>query len=198
VVDTEGDRGAGAVVAGLRAAAAVGLLVASMLALGCRGEDDETRTQTRPAGAKERTTPARTGPAPTRPRFTREANAACADAKRRAAPIAGAVAAKVREEDAAGVAEEVRKTLPIAEELLEKLGALTPPAGDEAVIGEYLDLVARQKERIRPLAEAVEAEDISTIEVLLAEVRAGNRRARRVARDYGLTQCEPPGLPTTG
>lgn len=181
-----------------RTGAAVALLVASMVAVGCRDGEDGGATRTRAEGAPERRTPLGGGPRLTRSEFVREANALCAEAKRRGGPISHALAAKVAVEDAAGVAVELRKALPVAEDLLERLGALRPPVGDEAVVGRYLDLIAQQKRRIRPLAAALEAEDISTVEVLVAELREGNRRARRVARDYGLEECEPPGLPTTG
>ncbi len=99
-------------------------------------------------------------------------------------------------EDAAGVAGELRKALPIANQLLGRLRALTLPKGDEAIVARYLDIIAEQKERIRPLAEALEAEDISTIEVLVAELRQGSRRAQRLAHGYGFAKCTPEGLPT--
>lgn len=166
-----------------------------VVALGCQGEDDEAPTRADPGGAAERRTPARARPALTRSRFVRRANALCTDAKRRAAPISDAVAARIAAEDAAGVARELRKALPIAKELLERLRALAPPIADEALVRRYLDLMAEQKEQLRPLTEALEAEDISTVEVLVAELREGNRAARRVGRRYGLTQCDPGGLP---
>jgi hypothetical protein len=61
------------------------------------------------------------------------------------------------------------------------------------------ELCAETKRRVAPLAEAVKAKiaaDISKIEVLAAELRQGNRRARRLADDYGFTSCGPQGLPT--
>ena len=122
----------------------------------------------------------------------------CTQAKRRAAPIAGAVRAEVAEENAAGAARELRKVLPVAEDLRERLEALTPPAGDEATVARYIGVVGEQTARIRALADAVEGEDISTVEVLLEELTDANRRARRLATDYGLAQCQPPGLPGTG
>lgn len=182
-----------------RRAPAVALLVAIMVAGSCTEEDgDESPTWTRPDRAVQRTTPARTSPAPTRSRFVREANALCTKAKRRAAPIAEAVNAEVAQQDAAGAARELRKALPVAEELRERLDALTPPAGDEAVVARYLRFVAGQAGRIRSLADALEGEDISTIEILLEELREANRRGRRLAGENGLAQCRPTGLPTTG
>lgn len=94
------------------------------------------------------------------------------------------------------MAAELRKAVPIADEFLARMRALTPPKGDEAIVARYLDVVAEQKGRLRPLVEALEAEDISTIEVLAAELRRGNQRARRLADSYGFTRCGPEGLPT--
>ena len=178
-----------------RADVAVAVVVASVVLAGCGGQEDEPRPMPRPGGAVA-DKPARSGEAPTKPEFVREADALCAEVKRRVAPLSEAVAAKVADEDAAGVAAELRKALPIAGEFLDRMRALTPPRGDEAIVGEYLDIVEEQKGRIPPLVEALEAEDISTIEVLAAELRQGNQRARRLTDRYGLTKCGPDGLPT--
>ncbi len=76
------------------------------------------------------------------------------------------------------------------------MSSLTPPKGGEGVVGKYLDTVREQRSRIRRLVEAVEAEDISTIEVLVAELSEGNERAGRLANDYGFRRCDPGDLPT--
>jgi hypothetical protein len=178
-----------------RTVAAVALVVASVVLAGCGGEDDEATTKRRPSAGVTRTAPASSGEAPTKEEFLRKANALCAEAKRRAAPISDAVNAKVDNEDAIGVAAELRKGLPIADQFLDGIRALTPPRGDEAIVGRYVDIVAAQRRRIPPLVEALEAEDISSIEVLAAELRQGNRRAQHLTRGYGLTRCGPAGLP---
>jgi hypothetical protein len=180
----------------MRTGVAVAVVVASAVLHGCGGDDDEGTSPPRPARAVAPETTARSGEAPTKPAFLREADALCAEAKRRVAPISAAVWAKIANEDAAGVAAELSKAVPIADEFLAKMRALTPPKGDETIVGRYVDVVAEQKRRLRPLVEALEAEDISTIEVLAAELRQGNQRARRLADDYGFTSCGPAGLPT--
>lgn len=172
------------------------VVVASVVLPGCGGEDDQVKSQPRPGDAVARRTPARPGEAPTKREFLRDADALCAEAKQRVAPISDAVAAKVASEDAPGVAAELRKGLPIADQLLGRMRALTPPKGDEAIVGKYLDTIAKQRGRIRPLLEALEAEDISSIEVLVAELRQGNKRAQRLAQGYGFTKCAPVDLPT--
>ena len=166
------------------------MAVAGLALAGCGGGDDEEGSRPRPADGVAKGTPARSGPAPARSEFTEKADAICAEAKRRAAPLADAIGAKVAREDAAGVAAELRKTLPIADRLLRRLRALTPPTG----FGTYLADVAAQRRRIPPLVEALEGEDISTIEVLVAELRRGNRRPRRIARRDGLRECDPGSL----
>lgn len=90
---------------------------------------------------------------------------------------------------------ELKKALPLADEFVERMRALTPPRGGERTLRRYLGIVAEQRRRIPPLVEALEAEDISTIEVLAGELREGNRRAGRLASSYGLTKCGPAGLP---
>ena len=138
----------------------------------------------------------RSGKAPTGTTFLRKAGAACADAQRRVAPIYAAVEAKVADMDAAGVAAELRKALPVADALVVRMRSLPPPKGDKAVVRRYLETIAQQRQRISSLVAALEAEDISRIEVLAAELREGNRRAQRLARRYGSRDCSPRDLPT--
>ena len=179
---------------GTRTGAAVAVIV---VLSGCGEGDEEAVTQPRAHGALAREASTRpAGKAPAKTEFLRKADALCAEAKRRIAPIAAAVAVKRAREDAAGVAGELRKALPIANQLLGRMRALTPPRGDEGILARYLDIIAQQKERIPPLVEALEAEDISTIEVLVAELRQGSGRAQRLAHGYGFAKCAPPGLPT--
>lgn len=172
------------------------VVVMSVLLSSCRGEDDGGASGPRPGGAVARTAPAKPGKPPTKAEFVRNADALCAETKRRLAPIYDAVGAKVANEDAAGVAAELRKGLPIADGLLARMRGLTPPRGDEAIVGKFLDTISAQKRRIRPLVEALDAEDISQIEVLAAELRQGNERAQRLAQRYGFTKCGPAELPT--
>ena len=170
----------------------VALLAASVMALGCEGDDEDSAT---PRTALERDPPAQAGTAPAKPKFVADTNALCTEAKQRAAPISDAIEAKVAREDAAGVAAELRKALPIADELVDKIAALKPPAGDEAIVARYLALVAEQTTRTRTLVRALMAEDILWIEDVVADLRKGNQRAKRLADDYGFMKCGPEGLP---
>ncbi len=138
----------------------------------------------------------RSGKAPTSSTFLRKADAACADVKRRVAPIYAAVETKVADLDAAGVAAQLRKALPIADALVLRMSALAPPGGDKAAVDQYLETIQQQRGRISSLIAALEAEDISRIEVLAAELREGNRRAQRLAKRYGSKDCSPRDLPT--
>ncbi len=179
-----------------RAGLAVVALVAAAALPGCGGQDDDQVTgRPRPSPSAAGKTVARSGNAPIKREFVRKADAVCADAKRRAAPISAAVDEGIANEDAAGVAAELRKGLAIADAFLGRIRALTPPQGDERIVGQYIDIVAEQRRRMPPLVEALEAEDISTIEVLAKELRQGNRSAERLARVYGLTKCGLRGLP---
>ena len=177
-------------------AVAVTAFAACVALLGCGGEADEAPGPPRRSGDASGEARARPGKAPTRSAFLKEADAVCAEAKRRAAPLAAAAEAMAADEDAAGVAAELRKGLPIAEGFLDRMRSLTPPTGDERRVARYLDVVSEQARRVPPLVEALEAEDISTIEVLAAELREGNRRAGRLASLYGFKDCGPQGLPT--
>ncbi len=180
----------------MRTVAAAATVVTSVVLLGCGGGDEEERKappRPSPAAREASRTP---GEAATSPTFLRKADAACADAKRRVAPIYHAVEAKVADMDAAGVAVELRKALPIADALVERMRALAPPADDEAFIAQYLETIAQQRRRISSLAAALEAEDISRIELLAAQLRQGNRRAQRLAKRYGSKDCTPRDLPT--
>lgn len=179
-----------------RKAVAVALVVAGVALPGCGGEDERVERQPRSGDAEARKTPSTSGKASTKTEFLREADAICAEARQQVAPIFEAVATKVAREDAAGVADQLRKGLPIADELLSRMSALTPPKGDEAIFGKYLDIIASQKGRIHPLVEALEAEDISSIEVLVHELSQANHRARRLARGYGFEKCGPVALPS--
>ena len=178
-----------------RTGVAVAAVFASVVLAGCDGEDDEATSPPRSGAVVRTDTTARSGDALTKRAYLREADELCAKTKRRVGPISDAVKAKIAAEDAAGVAAELRKTVPIADEFLARMRALMPPKGDEAIVGAYLDVVAEQKGRLRRLLEALEAEDISTIEVLAGELRQGNQRARRLADRYGFEKCGPEGLP---
>lgn len=178
----------------MRRTAGVLAVVVGLVPAGCGGEDDEPRRQPGPAAAG-RTTPT-SGAAPAKQVFVRKADALCAETSRRIAPISAAVKAKIAREDAAGVAGELRRSIPIAAKFLEGMRSLKPPKGDGPAFAAYLETVAAQKRRIPPLVEALEAEDISTIEVLAAELSRGNRRVRRLAQRYGFTRCGPDDLPT--
>ena len=175
-----------------RTGTAVALLAASVLALGCQGDDEESATR---RTAPERDPPAQAGPSPARSKFVAAANALCVKARQRVAPIADAIKPKVANEDAAGVAAELRKALPIADDLLDKMSALKPPAGDEAIVARSLDLIAQQRLRLRTLVRALVAGDILWIEDVVAELREGNQRAKSLADDYGLAKCDPEGSP---
>lgn len=179
----------------LRTAGAVALILASVALAACGGEDDPVKRQPRSDHAQAPKAPATPGKAPGKTDFLREADLLCAGTKRQVTPIFKAVAAKVAAADAAGVAAQLRKGLPLADQLLSRMRALTPPKGDEALFDRYLDTIARQKRRIGPLVEALEAEDISSIEVLVAELGQGNQRARRLASGYGFKECGPVALP---
>ena len=178
-----------------RTAVAVAVVVVSVTLPGCGGDDDRVEREPRPGNAEARESPARAGKAPTKTEFVREADVLCAEARRRVAPIFKAVAEKVASEDAAGVAAQLPKGLPFADQLLSRIRALTPPKGDAEIVDKYLDTIAKQKGRIGPLVEALEADDISSSEVLVAELRQANQRARRLARDYGFEKCAPLALP---
>ena len=172
------------------------MALAGVALSGCGGGDEEAADPAAPRSATGTDRqPARPGKAPSRAEFGRRADAACADAKERAAPISAALDRKVADEDAIGVAAELRKALPIARRLLRRMRALTPPSGDEATFERYLAVVTRQTGRVPLLIEALEAEDISTIEVLAEELKEGNRSARRLARLNGFKACDPPGVP---
>lgn len=180
----------------MRTGVAVAVVLACLVPSGCDGDNDQAPSRPRPSAPVADERRAGRGEAPTKPEFVQKADAVCARAKRRAAPISAAAEARVADEDAAGVAAELRKALPIADQFLGRMRALTPPKGDESTVGRYLDLVADQRKLIPPLVEALEAEDISTIEVLVAELREGNGRIRRLAHRYGFRDCGPQGLPT--
>ena len=175
--------------------AALALVVAAVVLPGCGGGTDEATSEPRQSATTAPEAGTKSGETPTKRKFLREADAICAEARRRAAPISAAVDRLIANEDAAGVADQLRKALPIADELLRKMRALGSPKGDEAIVRRYLAIVAEQKGRIPSLVEALEAEDISTIEVLAAELREGNRKADRLARRYGFKKCGTQGLP---
>jgi hypothetical protein len=117
------------------------------------------------------------------------------EARRRAAPISDAIRTKVASEDAAGVAAELRKALAHRGRAAGEAGRAQAARGDVAIVGRYVHLIAGQRMRIRSLVEALAAEDISTIEVVVAELREATRRAKRLADRYGFTKCDLGPLP---
>ncbi len=83
----------------------------------------------------------------------------------------------------------LRKAPPIAEELLARLRALTPPSGDKRTVARYLDALSQQKEIVRQLAGALQQEDTSRAKALFTDFRQSEQQAEDLAQDYGFTKC---------
>jgi hypothetical protein len=95
-------------------------------------------------------------------------------------------------------AELTRDLASLAEEELEEIGSLTPPAGAEADVARYLEAKEAGIELLRAGADAADAGDAERYEQLQAELERSQPKRLRLARAAGLAECSRPLNPETG
>jgi hypothetical protein len=147
-------------------AAAIAVVAACLLAVGCGSDDDAD-------GEGARLTKAE---------FITRADAICKDANDR---IDAIPEPQTTEE----LAELGRQVLDIGREQLARLRALRPPAADEETINGTYDVIEEQLGVAEELVAAAEEGDLQGLQELLEQGERLDARGDRIARDYGLKDC---------
>jgi hypothetical protein len=93
-------------------------------------------------------------------------------------------------EELANLASEA---VTIGEEELSALRALQPPEADEATLNSAYELIGRQLEIAGQIAAAAKEGDQAKIQELIDQATPLQDEARKIAEDYGLTECGSEG-----
>lgn len=89
-------------------------------------------------------------------------------------------------------ADLTRDLASIAEEELEEIGSLTPPAEAEAAVARYLEAKDAGIEMLQAGADAADAGDAERYDELQSELERGQPQRLRLARAAGLSECSRP------
>ncbi len=89
----------------------------------------------------------------------------------------------------AGVSSYLAHALPLAEQGLAKLKALTPPASNKAAYAGLLSNLEQQDALLRRTEAAVKARDPAKIQSIAQEGPRLNAQANAQAKSLGLTPC---------
>ena len=161
---------------------AVALAAVMAAVAGCGGDDPDPAPATPPSKSPSRG-------ALSKPEYIRQADAICADADRLLGPLERSTAEKATQGDARGTAEDIRKSVRIADGQLAKLRALAPPPDDQTAVDAYFDTITEQIGLTRGLADAIEAGNGERTKSLSAELASGKQRAQGQAKEFGFQEC---------
>jgi hypothetical protein len=85
--------------------------------------------------------------------------------------------------------ELVPQNIAIAEDQMDKLEALVPPAADAETLNGAFKLLRQQIDLIQQYVDAIEAGDTATADDLSGQIDAIQAEADQVAIDYGMKVC---------
>jgi hypothetical protein len=139
-------------------------------------------------------------PAPTKAQFIAKADAICAagngshaDAEQK--KIDAAVRADQTNDTPAArdaVATGLEAEVAIANPLLDRLRALTPPTADRVVVSRYLAVMASQINLVDQLSTAIAGDDAATVTTVSQQVTDGKANLNGLAQGYGFKVCGAP------
>jgi hypothetical protein len=159
-------------------AAIVGCVAAASLAVaGCGGGSSSSTT-----GASGASGAAGSAPL-SQSEFVSQANAACKDANDQV--VALKAPAQTLSSQAATIAQE----LPIINQGLAKLTAITPPTDLQSEYNQWLAATKTQVKVATELAAAAKANDTAKAQSLAQQLQANNNKLDSTASDLGLTEC---------
>lgn len=157
-----------------RTRASASLIAVALMTAGCGGGDEDSRADT----------------ALTKSQFIARAGAICRDVKRAHRPFADKVDRLPRNADLKRVAPILEATLAESRKGLARLRALKSPPADEAQIDAYYGAAEALLRAHAQLAGAARSNDRATGDRVAAATGALSDDERRLARAYGLTDCE--------
>lgn len=157
--------------------------VGSLAVAGCGGGDDSSTTGASGASGAA-------GAAPlSQDEFVSQANAACADANQQVE----ALTAPADSDPIESLTPFLEKEITIANELLAKLSAITPP---ENLQSDYDQFLATGKSQIATAQDAADAAKSGDTEAVQAAVqKLGSNKDDQQAKALGLTECAKDAEP---
>lgn len=114
--------------------------------------------------------------------FVKKADAICAAYERR-------TPAETQPRTYAAIVAYVEKMLPLYEDALRRLGALSPPTKDERAVRAWLSADRRVAVAVRELGLAAERRDFPSVSSAAARVQLAGSASRRAAAGLGMTVC---------
>ena len=163
--------------------------LAAMLAIaGCGGGNTTTHTDTQTVTTGK-------GSTPTRSEFIKQADAICANYRPKAARLEREIqdiGQPQNVEQLHRVADLYRQLAAGVARQAEKLRKLTPPAGDESIIDNWLSTGQTTTSLARDFADAIDAAkgtNGSRLRSLAKQISAYSSKARGIAQGYGFKVC---------
>jgi hypothetical protein len=135
---------------------------------------------------------ARTVPAG-KAQFVEAADAVCAAYRGHIAPVNAALSKELSgRRNPRRLAVLLRRGASAADDAVRRLGALTPPQGDEATLRDYLETGREAASNLRAAAAALLAGNAAGAGRHMAAVRLASSRGRTIATRYGFLVCGTP------
>jgi len=167
------------------------ILLTVAVVTGCGGGTTTVAKTTQTSHASTITLPAESAAA--RARYIARADRICFRHRGRAAHFQHQLA---RLADAPSSTENDRKAATVMRnagqllsEVLDLLGRLSPPPGDEAAIRAYFDAMRQEIDLVNKEARALEALDASRVRHLDSQLRNAISEVKQIARGYGFRAC---------
>ncbi len=160
-------------------AAAIGCIAAASLAVaGCGGGSSSSTT----SGASGASGAAGSTP-PRQDEFASQANAVCKDSNDQIAAL------KAPAQTASAQAATIAQEIPIINQGIAKLTAITPPTDLQSKYDQWLSQVRKQVSLATQLAAAAKANDAGKAQSVGKQLKANSNQNGALATDLGLTEC---------
>jgi hypothetical protein len=150
--------------------------VGSLAIAGCGGSSSSTTTGASGASGAS-------GTALSQDEFVSQANAACKDANDQLAAL------KAPAQTLSAQAATISQEIPIINQGLAKLTAITPPSDLQSKYSEWLSQAKQQVTLATQLAAAAKANDTAKAQSMAKQLEANSKQNNALAMDLGLTEC---------
>jgi hypothetical protein len=120
--------------------------------------------------------------------FIAQADAICTDTAKKTAALAIDLNA-ANTVDVAKQADAIDQGVVISQQALDQLKALTPPAGDDAVVAAFWSGIDQQITSEKQVAADVRANDLQGAQSVTAQVKAAGQQSNAQMASYGFVAC---------